>query len=123
MRVKYLTFIIKYKTVLLIIAIVCILLALILLFIVCRYARSIKMSQPIIKLAVGFTFSNIMLIFLSLFVLALSIGVFFLAMYLILRIYTTGQEVVNQEWRAPWIKYHNTPLTKFLIYFFFFGLY
>lgn len=70
-RVKYLSFIKVNKTWITLICVFCFLLALYLLFIICKYGKVITKVIPVIKKSFSTALANSMLIFLSIFTMML----------------------------------------------------
>lgn len=122
-RVKYLYFIIKYKPWLLAFSIVMILLGIILFFLICKFRKYVKMSIPILSMASKASLKNVLLIFLSIFVIITQIGVFFFELYIILRLYTSGEEIHDGKSGSPFVNYENSPLYNFFMVIHFFGMY
>jgi hypothetical protein len=104
-RVKYLYFLISQKPLMITISVVSIILGLFMFFAICKFRKYVNSSVAILSYAAKTTLKNIMLIFLSLFVVIIQICVFFLQVYILLRIYTMGQRDEQDEGGSPFIKY------------------
>ena len=102
-RVKYLSFLYSHKPFFIVLAVVFILIGLFIFYFMCKFRNHIGVAIPMIKYASKTTLKNILLIFLSVFVLVVQFCVLFLELYIILRLYTTGEEIVNKETGSPFI--------------------
>lgn len=122
-RVKYLSYIMNHKVGLTIAAVVFILLGLFVFFLIFKFSKYIKSSIPILDLASKATLKNILLIFLSIFTIMAQIAIFFGELYIILRIYTSGEEQHDESSGSPFVTYQNGEFAKFSMLIHGFGLY
>ena len=123
LRVKYLSFMMKYKSQLVVLAVFFIIAGLLFLIFICKYNKQIRLAIPILALSSKSSLKNILLIFLSIFIITLQISWFFLEIYVMLRIYTSGKEIHNEKDGNPFVHYEMTDWNKFLIVFHCFGMY
>ena len=70
-RVKYLSFIFEYKTRMTVLAVFILLLALLLIYFICKYRKYVRVSIPILALASKASLKNILLVLLSTFTIFL----------------------------------------------------
>ena len=70
-RVKYLNFLYSHKPLLYTIAVICILLGLMVFFLICKFRKYISSAIPILSLAAKSSLKNVLLLFLSGFILCL----------------------------------------------------
>jgi hypothetical protein len=122
-RVKYLAFMMEYKYYLLTLAIVSILIGLVVFYLIWKFRKYISTSIPIFSLASKTSLKNILLIILSVVVIAVQIGVFFLELYILLRIYTSGKEIHDPENGNPFVSYEMPVHSKIFVVIHFFGMY
>lgn len=116
LRVKYLNYILDNKVPLLILAVVLILSGFLVFFLMCRYRREIQIAIPLLRYASISSLKNFMLILLSAFVMLLTIAVFVLELYIILKIYATGEETTDFGRGQPYATYKiDTPQLVALI--------
>lgn len=123
LRVKYLTYIISNKVPLLILAVFLILSAFFVFYLMCKYRREIQIAIPLLKYASISSLKNFMLIFLSFFVMLVTIGVFVLQLYIILKIYATGEENTDFSRGQPYATYEVGPMQWFALILHIFGTY
>ena len=122
-RVKYLYFLISNKTFMLCFGIIMIILGIICIVLIIKNRQKINNSVLILALASKHSLKNILLIILSVFIIGIQIGVFFVELYVILRLYTSGEEVHDGDSGSPFVKYENTDSTNFFMFVHFFGMY
>jgi hypothetical protein len=122
-RVKYLFFLMENKNWLLAISIILIVLGLIMFILIIKWRKYISISIPILSVASKVSLKNILLILLSIFVIAVQIFVFFFELYILLRLYTSGEESHENRQGSPFVKYNNTDLQKFFMVVHIFGTY
>lgn len=122
-RVKYIYFLLSQKTLMITISVISILLGLFMFFAICKFRKYVNSSVAILSYAAKTTLKNIMLIFLSTFVVICQIGVFFLQVYILLRIYTMGQRNEQDEGGSPFITYEIDSTKKAFIIIHGFGTY
>jgi len=123
LRVKYLVFMEHNKNYLIVLAVVFILLGILLLIFFIKKLKWIRETTPMLKVAAVFSLKNVLLLFLSLFIIILQILVFFFEMYVILRIYTSGEEIRDDSEGSPFVHYKMTSWNKWLMFFNAFGTY
>ena len=123
LRVKYLQYFIENKPCLLTLAAFLILFGLLTFYIMCKHRRSINISIPLITIASRSSLKNVLLIFLSATVLIVQIGVFFIEIYIILKIKAMGAIHHEEAQGSPFANYESTPEIKFLIALHAFGTY
>ena len=123
LRVKYLSFMMRHKNGLVTMAIIFLLLGVTLLVYICMKMKDIKRSIPILSLASKSSLKNVLLVFLSFFIIMVQISVFFWELYVMLRIYTSGDEVHNNEDGNPFVNYDLNTWSKCLLAFHIFGTY
>ena len=104
-RVKFLHFLISNKAAMMTLSVISIVLGFFTFFIMCKYRKYIETTIPILSYAAKTTLKNVLLIFLSAFTLILQIGVFFAEIYVILRIYTSGKEIRENQGGSPLASY------------------
>lgn len=122
-RVKYLGFVMKYKWYLLGIGIFFIIFGLVVFFLIFKFRKYISVAIPILGLASKASLKNILLIILSVFVVVVQIGVFFLELYIILRIYTAGEEIHDGKEGSPFVSFNMTVGLKIIAIIHFVGMY
>lgn len=105
-RVKFLQFLIENKTLMMTLSIISIVLGLFTFFVMCKFRRYIRVSIPILSYAAKTTLRNVMLIILSAFTLAVQVAVFFIEIYIVLRIYTIGKEVREKQQGSPFVSFN-----------------
>lgn len=123
LRIKYLEYLIVNKPYLLTLAAFLIIFGLLTFVIMCKHRKSINISIPIITIASRSSLKNILLIFLSIFVLIVQIFVFFIEAYIVLKIYAMGKEQRDVVDGSPFITYEKTPEINTLIVLHIFGAY
>lgn len=123
LRVKYIQFIITFRIPLLIFATFMILFGLFVFYLMCKYRQNIQHAIPLLKYASKSSLKNCMLIFLSVVVLLVQIGVFWLELYIILKIYSTGEESTNFGNGQPYATYDLGPMQIFGLILHIFGAY
>lgn len=123
LRIKYLDYLISHKPEMITLAVVCFLLGLLTLYLMFKYRRYINVAIPLITVASRSSLKNGMLLLLSTLILALQIGVFFLECYIILKLYTTGEEVKERKQGSPFVSYTLDDGQKFMIALHAFGTY
>lgn len=123
LRVKYIQFIITYRIPLLILASLSILLSLFVFFLMCKYRKQIQHAIPLLQYASKSSLKNVMLIFLSAFVLLLQVGVFAIELYVILKIYGSGEENTDFARGQPYATYDIGPLQIAALVLHIFGTY
>ncbi len=122
-RVKYLDFMMRHKVILMVLAVVCILIGLFVFFFMIKFGKYIKTAIPLLSYASKSTLTNILLIVLSVVIIFVQIFVFLFELYVMLRIYVTGEEIENKEEGSPFVQYSVGFVNGFLIFFHFFGMY
>lgn len=123
LRVKYLNYILANKVPLLILAAVLILAGFFVFYLMCKYRKEIHIAIPLLKYASISSLKNFMLIFLSAFVMVLTVAVFVLELYIILKIYATGDEVTDFSRGQPYATYAVGPMQLFALILHIFGTY
>lgn len=123
MRVKYLSFIQSYKTQLVILAIFFLIAALVLIVTSICKRKSISKGHLLIKMASGMAFNNCGLLLLSVVIVVLQVCVFFFEIYVMLRIYTSGEEIHEEKDGNPFVHYDLSSWNKFQIFMHCFGTY
>lgn len=103
LRVKYLQFWIEYKPILIALGVLAIVAAIILIAVVVRYRNYLDLASPFINYAAKNTLTHPLIIAISVFILILQIAVFFLGLYVIARLFTTGVELSDPASGAPFI--------------------
>lgn len=122
LRVKYLQYIIDHRAGLIIAGVAFILLGLFVFYYMCKNRKNISISIPLISVASRTSLRNVMLILLSIFIFAVQIGVLFLEMYIILKIYATGVPIESTQ-GSPFIGYHKDAGITAMIVLHAFGTY
>lgn len=123
LRVKYLNYIISNKVPLMILAAVLIISAFFVFYMMCRYRKEIQIAIPLLKYASISSLKNFMLIFLSAVVMIVSVGVFVLELYIILKIYATGVENTDFKRGQPYATYDIGSMQLFALILHVFGTY
>ena len=122
-RVKYLYFLMSQKPLMITLAVISIILGLFMFFAICKFRKYVNSSVAILSYSAKTTLKNIMLIFLSLFVVILQIGTFFLQVYILLRIYTMGARKEQDEGGSPFIQFEHSGMTLAFLIIHAFGTY
>lgn len=123
MRVKYLNYIISNKVPLLILASILILAGFFVFYMMCKYRKEISIAIPLLKYASISSLKNFMLLILSAVVMLVTIGVFVLELYIILKIYATGVENTDYARGQPFATYEIGPMQLFALILHIFGTY
>jgi hypothetical protein len=123
LRVKYLEYFIVHKPQLLTLAAFMILFGFITFIIMCKHRKSINIAIPIITIASRSTLKNSLLIFLSIFIMAAQLFVFFIEAYLILKMYAMGVEKRDIDAGSPFVTYETNTEINALIALHIFGAY
>ena len=123
LRVKYLNYIIDNKVPLLILAVFLIISGFFVFYLMCRYRKEIQIAIPLLQYASISSLKNFMLIFLSAFVMLLTIAVFVFELYIILKIYATGDETTDFTRGQPYATYFVGPLQLAALILHIFGTY
>lgn len=105
LRVKYLNYILSNKVPLLILACVLIIAGFFVFYLMCKYRKEISIAIPLLKYASVSSLKNFMLILLSAFVMVLTLAVFAIELYVILKIYATGEETTDFKLGQPYATY------------------
>jgi len=92
------------------------------LYLICR-CRKINRANGIIKIASRMSIRNSLLLILSVVIVITQVCVFFYEIYIMLRIYTSGEERHDKEDGNPFVFYDLNDWNKFLIGFHCFGTY
>lgn len=122
-RVKYLDYLISHKPELITLAVVFFILGLLTFYLMMKYRRYVNIAIPLITIASRSSLKNVMLIILSAVILALQVGIFFLECYIIMKLYTTGEEVKERKHGSPFVSYTLDAGEKFMIALHAFGTY
>ena len=122
-RVKFLHFLIVNKVLMMTLAILSLALGCFTLFITCIYIKYVKMAIPILSYAAKTTLRNILLILLSALTIAIQIGVFFIELYIMLRIYTSGKEIHDDRQGSPFVTYEVNEINFSMLVLHAFGTY
>lgn len=110
LRVKYLNYILAYKIPILIFASLSIVLGFLIFYMMCKYRRHISSAIPLLQFASKSSLRNFMLIILSVVILIVSVGVFVLETYIIIKIYSTGEENTDFANGQPYATYDMGPI-------------
>lgn len=110
LRVKYLNFLLTYKTPIIIFAVFVILLGFFVFYLMCKFRKQIQSAIPLLRFASKSSLRNFLLIFLSIFILLVQIGVFVIELYVILKIYTSGTENTDFGNGQPYATYSMGPI-------------
>lgn len=122
-RVKFLQFLLVNKPLMISLSVIFILLGLLTFIMMCKFRKYVKVSIPILSYAANTTLKNILLIFLSTFTVLVQIGVFFVEIYVILRIYTSGKELHENKQGSPFVSFELNQTTFAMIVLHIFGAY
>ena len=123
LRVKYLEYLIVHKPYLLTLAACMILFGLITFIIMCKHRKSINIAIPMIIIASRSTLKNSLLIFLSIFIMAAQLFVFFIEVFIVLKIYAMGVEKRDSAAGSPFVTYETNSESHALIVLHVFGAY
>ena len=104
-RVKYLSFLFRNKFGITALAIGCIVLGLVLIVIFYLSANTLSKTTPLIGVSLKTSLKNILLIILSVMIIGLQLAVFLIETYVIARIYTSGEEIIDKEKGNPFVTY------------------
>lgn len=91
LRIKFLQFLIDNRILMLTLSGISILCGLFTLFALCKFRKYFRVAIPILSYAAKTTLKNVLLIILSALTLAIQVGVFFVEIYILARIYTSGE--------------------------------
>ena len=123
LKVIYIQFLLSYRIPLLILAGFSIFFGFFVFVLMCKYRKQIQHAIPLFKYASKSSLKNILLIILSTFVLIIQVGVFILELYIILKIYATGEENTNFSVGQPYATYELGPLQLVALIIHIFGTY
>lgn len=123
LRVKYINFLLTHKIVILIFASLSVLLGFFVFYLMCKYRKQIQSAIPLLRFASKSSLRNFLLIFLSIFILLVQIGVFVIELYIIIKIYTTGTEKTDFGNGQPYATYEVGPLQIVALIVHIFGAY
>ena len=123
MHIRYKSFLLRHKVLLLIIASVAILASLIIACILCKFRTELSLAYPILEIAAKCSITNILLIILSIFIVFLQIAVILFEIYVMLRLYTMGEEVNDKSIGSPFVSYKINQGTYWLLGFHIIGTY
>lgn len=90
-RIKYLVFLFNNKTFMTIISVLLILIGIFLIVLIFKKHQYIRITVPILSLALKSSLRNVLLIALSVFTLALQLAVLFYELYMIVLIYSSAE--------------------------------
>ena len=107
-RIKYLTFLFENKTCMTVISVILILVGLFLIVMICRKHLYIRITVPILSLALKSSLRNLMLILLSVVTLCLQIGVLFYEIYMVILIYASAEFTHDSASGSPFGTLHLT---------------
>lgn len=110
LRVKYLNFLLTYKVPILIFASLSVIMGFFVFYLMCKFRKQIQSAIPLLKFASQSSLRNFLLIFLSIFILLIQIGVFTIELYVILKIYTSGSENTDFGNGQPYATYAVGPI-------------
>lgn len=122
-RVKFLEFLIENKILMMTLSTISILLGFFTLFVMCKFAKYVRTAIPILSYAAKTTLKNILLILLSAMTITFQVGVFFLEIYILLRIYTTGKEIHENKQGSPFVSFEITDFKFAILVLHVFGAY
>ena len=123
LHIKYRSFLLKNRTIFICIAVACIIASIILMIMLCKFRKELNLAYPVLEIAARCSISNILLILLSIFIIALQVAILFFEVYVILRIYTMGKEINEREDGAPFVYYETSNATYALLTLHAFGTY
>lgn len=122
-RINFLQFLIDNRILMLGLAAACLVLSIFTFVIMIKFRKYIKLSIPLLSFAAHTTLKNILLIFLSAFIIAVQVGVFLLEAYVIIRTYTSGKEVRDEKENSPFVHYQLKTYQIIIIALHAFGVY
>ena len=105
LHMRYKSFLMRNKVVLLIVASAAILAALIISCILCKYRKELSLAYPVLEIAAKCSITNFLLVILSVFIVFVQICVILLEIYILLRLYTLGEEINDLDNGAPFVSY------------------
>ena len=108
LKIKYLSFLLSHKVLFHFLAVGMILLGLFLAYLLFSKRREIGLALPLLQIAARCSIKNLLLIFLSIFTIILQLSVFFFEIYVLLRIFTMGEEIHNDKDGSPFVKFKMT---------------
>lgn len=123
LRVKYLQYLMDHRALLIILSVFSIIVGLFAFYLMIRYRNYIQASIPLLKYATKSSLRNFLLNLLSIVVLLVQLFVFVIELYVISRIYSTGQESTNFSIGQPYATYDQTGWSIFCIILHVFGTY
>ena len=115
LHIRYKSFLSRHKKLLIFLAVCCILASLIISCILCKFRKELSIAYPILEIAAKCSVTNILLIFLSVFIVFLQIGVLLFEIYVMLRLYTMGEEINDKESGSPFVSYKIESRTYWLM--------
>ena len=105
LHMRYKAFLLRNKVLLLIIASACIVAAFIFACILCRFRKELSLAYPVLEIAAKCSITNILLVILSIFIVFVQISVILFEIYVMLRLYTMGEEVNDKAHGSPFVSY------------------
>jgi len=105
MHIRYKSFLLRHKVLLLFLASLSILASLIIACILCKFRKELSLAYPILEIAAKCSVTNILLVFLSIFIVFLQIAVILFEIYVMLRLYTMGEEINDKASGSPFVSY------------------
>jgi hypothetical protein len=123
LHMRYKSFLLRHKVVLLMIACACILAAFIISCILCKYRKELSLAYPVLEIAAKCSITNILLIILSIFIVFLQISVILFEIYVILRLYSMGEEINDKDNGSPFVSFKIEQATYWLAGLHIFGTY
>ena len=112
---KVLKFFAKNKTISIISGVAFLLSGLFVFFIICKYRKEIGIAIPLVSIATKSSLQNLLLLFLSLFVMIVQVGIIIFEIYVCLRIYSMGDENRDSQNGYP-LALYNTNIKTILLY-------
>ena len=113
--IKYLSFLLSHKILFNIFAAVCILVGIFVFYLLFNKRDEIRLALPLLEIAAKCSLQNAMLIILSIVILLAQIFTIFIEMYVLMRLFTMGEEINDREHGSPFVSYKMGVSTYFLL--------
>lgn len=123
LHIRYKSFLKRHKKLMIFIAVCCILASFIISCILCKFRKELGIAYPILEIAAKCSVTNILLVLLSIFIVFLQIAVLLFEIYVMLRLYTMGEEINDKEGGSPFVSFKIDQRTYWLLALHIFGTY
>ena len=123
LHIRYKSFLKRHKKLMIFLAVCCILASLIISCILCKFRKELGIAYPVLEIAAKCSVTNVLLVFLSVFIVFLQIGVLLFEIYVMLRLYTMGEEINDKEGGSPFVSFKIEQRTYWLLALHIFGTY